>query len=166
MDLDTYLVLVLLVSVGDSVGMDWTILELDTCSDLSEIGLLYVLVEPYVIDLLLDILWMSKLRSEVSIVGQKKYTGGVTVKTTYWVDTLLAGIANEIHNGLTALWIVAGGNGILWLIEQDVYLTLKAHWLIVEEDAVLASYLGAELGYYLAIDLDATVGDILISLTT
>ena len=166
MDLDTYLVLILLVSVCNSIGMDRTILKLDASSDLGEIGLSNVLVKPYVVDLLLHVLRVSQLRSEVTIVGKEKHASGVAVETTYWIDALLAGIANKIHDGLTALWIVAGSYGILWFVEQYIDLALKAYRLVVEENDILAGYLSTELGYYLAIDLDATVGDIIIGLAT
>ena len=166
MDLDTYLVLVLLVSISDGIGMDWTILKLNTCSDLSKIGLNDILVKPNMIDLLLHILRMGKLRGKITIVGKEEHTCSVAVKTAYWIDTLLACIVYKVKHGLTALRIVACGHCILWLIEKHIDLTLKAYRLIVEEDSILASYLGAKFGYNLAIDLDAAIGNVLIGLTT
>ena len=117
------------------------------------------------VDLLLDELRLSELAGEVTIVGEKEHASGVAVETAYWIDTLLACIAHEIHDSLTSLRVIACSHSVLWLVEEDIDLALEADRLIVEQDSVLASHLCTEFCHYLTIDLDITCLDVLISLT-
>jgi len=165
-DLDTNLVLVLFVGISNGISMDGTIVKFDACCNASEIGLGHILVKPYVIDLLLDVLGMGEFRSEVTIVGEEQHTSGVAVETTNRIDTLAACIAHQIHNGLTALWIIAGGDGILRLVEEYIDLALEAYGLVVEGHLILAGHLGAEFGYDLTVYLDQTSCDVLVGFTT
>ena len=166
MDFYTHLVLILLVGVCDGISMDRTIVEFDTGSDTRQIGLGHVLVEPYVIDLLLDVLGMRELRSEVAIVGEEKHTSSVAVKTTNGIDALAACIAHQIHNGLTTLRVITGGNGILRFVEEHIDLALQAYGLVIECHLILAGHLGAEFGNDLTIDLHQTCSDVLVGFTT
>ncbi len=109
---------------------------------------------------------MSKLRSQIAIIGKQQHTCGIEVKTAYRIDALTTGVAYQIHDGLTALRILAGSNSILRLIEQYINLALQAYWLLIEENLVLTGYLGTELSNHLTIDLNKAVCDVLISFAT
>ena len=127
-DFDAYLCLIALVSILDSICLDFTIFQSDTLTNLIHIMRCKVLVEVYVIYLLFQELRVSQLRSQVTIVGQQEYTCCVTVETTYRIDTLRAYILYEVHHSLALLRIIAGCNIILWFVEQYVYLLLQSYF--------------------------------------
>ena len=108
---------------------------------------------------------MCKLACHFAIVGEKEYTSCVAVQATYWVDTLWASILNEIHNGLTLLWIVACSNIILWLVEKHVNLLLQCYRLIVELNLVATQYLCTQLCNNLSVYCYYSCLDEVISLT-
>ena len=166
MNLDTYLLLVSIAGIVDSVGLDFTIVKGDTLGNLLNIVSSNGLVEIYVVDLLLQELRMSQLRSQVTIVGQKQHTSGVAVQTTNRIDALLASTLHQVHHSLTLLGIVAGGHIVLGLVQQHIDLLLHTNGLIVEQHLVSTQYLGTQLGNNLAIDLYDTCCDELVSLTT
>ena len=107
--------------------MNLAILQLDTVGNHAHISSSDILIEVNMIDLLLHELRVSKLAGQLAIVGEKQYTSGVAVKTTNGIDTLAASTLHQVHNGLAVLWVVAGGNIILGLVEQDVNLLLDAY---------------------------------------
>ena len=165
MNLDANLCLVAIISILYSICLDFTIFQGDTLTDLIHIVSCQVLVEVNVINLLLQELRVSKLRSQVTIVGQEKYTCCITVETAYRIDTLRTNILYEVHHSLALLRIIAGCNIILWLVEQYVYLLLQSYRSVVELHLIGTKDLGTQLGNYLTIDSYQTCLDELISLT-
>ena len=166
MDLYAHLLLVLLVSIFACVSLDFAIFKLDAVANLLDVMCSDVLVEIYVINLLLEELRMSELRSHVSIVGEKQYTCGVAVETTYRVDALAACILHEIHNSLALLWVVACCHIVLRFVEKYIYLLLDAYWLVVELHLVGAQHLGSEFGNHLTINGDHSCLYVFVSLST
>ena len=118
-----------------------------------------------VINLLLQELRMSQLRSQVTIVGQKKHTCCITVETTYRIDTLRTNVLYEVHHSLALLRIITGCNIILRLVEQYVYLLLQSYRSVVELHLIGTKDLCTQLGNNLTIDCYQTCLDELISLT-
>ena len=165
MNLDANLCLVAIISILYSICLDLTIFQGDTLTDLIHIVSCQVLIEVNVINLLLQELRVSKLRSQVTIVGQEKYTCCITVETAYRIDTLRTNILYEVHHSLALLRIIAGCNIILWLVEQYVYLLLQSYRSVVELHLIGTKDLGTQLGNYLTIDSYQTCLDELISLT-
>jgi len=165
-DLDTYLAVVTLVGILNSVGMYLAILQLNALSDLLQIFGSHILVEEDMVDLLLEELRMGQLAGKLTVVGQQQHTSGVAVQTTYRIDALGTCVLHEIHHSLTLLRIVAGSDVVLWLVEQHIYFLLKCDRLIVELHDIGAEHLGAELGDDLIVDRHHTSLDELISLTT
>ena len=82
-DLNTYLFFVRRTGILYIIGLDLTILKLNTIGNLLEVVGSDVLIEEHMIDLLLQILGMCQLGSQVTIVGEQEHTRGVTVQTTY-----------------------------------------------------------------------------------
>ena len=108
---------------------------------------------------------MGKLGREVTIVGEQEHTSGVAVESSHGIDAFLTCTLDEVHDGLAAVGVVAGGDGILGLVEQDVAFLLGGHYLAVVLNDVLGGDLHSEFGSYLAIDLDETLLDVFISHT-
>jgi hypothetical protein len=165
-NLDANLLLIGWVSVLNVVGLNLAVLELDALGNLLQIVSGYVLIEIYVIDLLLQILRMCKLRSQIAIVGEQQHTSSVAVETTYGVDALWTCVLNEVHNSLTLLRIIASSYVVLWLVEQYVNLLLDFYGLIVELNQVGTQNLCSQLGYNLAVNRYYTCLDELVGLTT
>ena len=165
MNLDANLCLVAIISILYSICLDLTIFQGDTLTNLIHIVSCQVLIEVNVINLLLQELRVSKLRSQVTIVGQEKYTCCITVETAYRINTLRTNILYEVHHSLALLRIIAGCNIILWFVEQYVYLLLQSYRSVVELHLIGTKDLGTQLGNYLTIDSYQTSLDELISLT-
>ena len=165
MNFDANLCLVAIISILYSICLDLTIFQGDTLTDLIHIVSCQVLIEMNVINLLLQELRVSKLRSQVTIVGQEKYTCCITVETAYRINTLRTNILYEVHHSLALLRIIAGCNIILWLVEQYVYLLLQSYRSVVELHLIGTKDLGTQLGNNLTIDSYQTCLNELISLT-
>ena len=163
-DFDTGLIAVGVGGIGDGVGVDGAVLKLDAVGDALHIFLGDVLVAPYVIDLLLDVLRVCELRGEVAVVGEQQHAGGVAVETSDGVDALGACTLDEVHDRGAVLRILARGDAVLGLVEQDVALALQCHHLVVVFDHIVVGDLGAELGDYLAVDLDQALLDKFVGL--
>ena len=58
------------------------------------------------VDLLLEVLRVSKLGSHITIVGEQEHTCGITVKPAYRIDALRTSVLHEIHHSLTLLRII------------------------------------------------------------
>ena len=166
MDLDTYLAVVTIVGILDSVGMYLAILQLNALSDLLQILGSHVLVKEDMIDLLLEELRMRQFAGKLTVVGQQQHTGGVAVQTAYRIDALRTCVLHEIHHSLALLRIITGSDVVLRLVEQHIYFLLKCDRLIVELHDIGAEHLGAELCDDLVIDRHHTCLDELISFTT
>ena len=165
-DLNAHLAVVVLVGVFNGVGMHLTILQLNAVGNLLQVFNCHVLVEEYVIHLLLQELRMRQLAGQLAVVGEQQYAGGVAVETSHGIDALGAGVLHNVHHGLALLGIVACGHAVLRLVEQDVYLLLNGHRLVVELHLIGALHLCAQFGHHLSVDGHLTLLDVLISLTT
>ena len=122
-------------------------------------------VERHGVNLLLMEFRVRQLGGEVAVVGQQEHTGGVAVEASHGIDTLRAGVTNDVDNGMTLLRIIRRGDGILGFIEQDIDLALTANGLVVESDIIRRQHLRAEAIHGLAIDGDHTGLDEIIGLT-
>ena len=164
-DLDTGLLAVGGGDVAHSIGVDGTVVELNAVGDVLHVLLADGLVGPHLIDFLLYILRMGQLGCQVTVVGEQQHTGGVAVQSSHGVDALLAGTLHEVHDGLAAVGIVAGGDAVLGFVQQDVALLLGGYDLAVILYDVLGGNLHAEFGNDLAIDFDKALLDVFISHT-
>ena len=166
MDLNAHLLLVLLVGILACVGLNLTVLQLDAVANLLQVVCGDVLVKIYVINLLLEELWMSELGCHVTIVGEKQYTCGVAVETTYGIDALTACVLHEIHHGLALLWVVACRNVVLRFVKKHIHLLLDAYRLVVELHLIGAQHLCSKFSYNLTIYGDYSCLYIFVSLST
>ncbi len=130
-DLDAGLVAVGLGGIADGVGVDGAVLELDAVGDALHVILADIAVAPHVIDFFLHEFGVCELRGEVAVVGEQEHTGGVAVKATYGVDALVAGALHEVQHCEAAVGVIAGGDAVFGLVEQDVALALGCHDLLV-----------------------------------
>ena len=166
MDLNAHLLLVLLVGILACVGLNLTVLQLDAVANLLQVVCGDVLVKIYVINLLLEELWVSELGCHVTIVGEKQYTCGVAVETTYGIDALTACVLHEIHHGLALLWVVACRNVVLRFVKKHIHLLLDAYRLVVELHLIGAQHLCSKFSYNLTIYGDYSCLYIFVSLST
>ena len=151
--------------VAHCIGVDGSVVELNAIGDVLHVLLADGLVGPNLVDFLLDILRVGELGCQVTVVGEQEHTGCVAVKTSNGINALLAGTLHEIHDGLAAIGIIAGGDGVLGLVKQDVALLLGCYDLAVVLHNVLWGDLHAELGHYDIIDHHKALLDIFISNT-
>ena len=150
-NLDAYLTLVGVAGILDGVGMYFAVLKFDAVGNLLQVVCCHVLVEIDMVNLLLEELGVCELRGEVAVVGEEKHAGGVAVESAYGVDALRTYVLDEVHYGLALLWVVACGDAILRLVEQDINLLLKGYGLVVELYFVGAHYLCSEFCYSFAV---------------
>jgi len=118
------------------------------------------------VDFLLDILRVGELSGQVTIVSEQEHTSGVAVESSHGIDALLTGTLDQIHNGLAAIGVIAGGDAIFGFIEQDVALLLGGDNLIVILYNILRGNLHAQLGHDIAVNLYQALLDIFIGHTT
>ena len=162
-DLDTGLI----AGVGhiaDGVGVDFTVVELDSVGDALHILLGDFLISPDVIDFLLDEFGVGEFGGEVAVICEQEQIGGVAVKTAYGIDALAAGILDKIEHGQTSVGVIRGGDAILRFVEEDVALALRSHHLVVEFHDILGCDFDTEFGDDVAVDLHLTARDEFISL--
>ena len=164
-DLDACLV-ALVADVGDSICMDLSIFEFDAIGDALHILFGDVAVGPDMIYFLLHEFGVSELGGEVSIVGEQEHAGGVAVKTTHGIDSLFASILDNVEHGGASVGIVACGDTVFGLIEEDVAFAFGSYDLAVIFHDVATADLGAEFGHYFSIYLHQAAGDIFISFAT
>ena len=138
------------------------VLKLDAVGYALHVVLGDVVVGPYVINLFLYKLGVCELGSKVAVVGEQEHTGGVAVETTYGIDAFLTRALDEIHDGETSVGVVARGDTVFGLVEKYVALLLEGHHLAVILHDIAVADLGAELGDYLAVDLDETLEDVFV----
>ena len=150
-NLDAYLTLVGVAGILDGVGMYFAVLKFDSVGNLLQVVCCHVLVKIDMVNLLLEELGVCELRGEVAVVGEEKHAGGVAVESAYGVDALRTYVLDEVHYGLALLWVVACGDAILRLVEQDINLLLKGYGLVVELYFVGAHYLCSEFCYSFAV---------------
>ena len=150
-NLDAYLTLVGVAGILDGVGMYFAVLKFDAVGNLLQVVCCHVLVEIDMVNLLLEELGVCELRGEVAVVGEEKHAGGVAVESAYGVDALRTYVLDEVHYGLALLWVIACGDAILRLVEQDINLLLKGYGLVVELYFVGAHNLCSEFCYSFAV---------------
>jgi hypothetical protein len=165
MDLDTHLLLVNRVGILHVISLNFPVIEGNTLCYLLEIMGGDVAVEIGVVNFLLQELRMRQLRSEVTVVGEQEHACGITVKTSYRVDTLRAGVLDKVHDSLTLLRVIAGCDIVLRFVQQNIYLLFQCDGLVVELDIIGTEHLGAQFSDDLSVDRDNTGLYELISLS-
>ena len=163
-NLDTGLIAVGFGSIADGVGVDRAVLKLYAVGNTLHIVFRYIAVAPHVVNLFLHELGVGELRGKVAVVGKQKHAGSVAVKTSHGIYALVACAFDEIHHSKTSVGVVAGGNAVFGLVEQDIALALKCHNLFIILHNVAVGNLGAKLGHYLAVDLHQALLNELIGL--
>ena len=163
-DLDAGLVAVGFGGVADGVGVDGSVVELYAVGYALHIVFRYVAVAPHVVYLLLDEFRMCELRCKITVVGEQEHAGGIAVETADGVDALVAGALHEVHHRKTSVGVVAGGDTVLGLVEQDVAFTLHCHYLLIVFHHVAVGDLGAEFGHDNAVDLHQALLDKFVGL--
>ena len=166
MNLYAHLLLVHGIGIVDSIGMYLAILQHYALGNLTKVGSGNVLVAIYVVNLLLEILGMCQFGSQITVVGEQEHTSGAAVQTTYGIYALAASVLHQVHNGLAVLGIIAGGNIVLGLVQQQIDLLLHVDGLVVEHNLVATLHLGTEFGNNNAIHLYHTCLDESICLAT
>ena len=120
MYLYAHLFLVHRISIVNGIGMYLAILQHNALGNLTKVGSGNVLVAIYVVNLLLEILGVCQLGSQIAIVGEQEHTSGAAVQTTYGIYALAASVLHQVHYGLAILWVIAGGNIVLGLVQQQI----------------------------------------------
>ncbi len=166
MNLDSGLVAVGFRSIGDCIGVDRAVLKLDTVGDTLHILFGDILVSPYVIDFLLHIFGMCKLRGKVTVVGKQQHTCGVAVKTPYRVDAFIACTLHEVEHGCAAVGVVGGGDAVFRLVKKDIALAFECNNLFIVFHSIVVRNLCTEFGHYLPVDLHQTLLDEFVGFTT
>ena len=148
------------------VRNDTLVIQDDAGADNSLIDLVQFFIKGDSIHFLLMELRVRQFGRQVAIIGEQEHTGGVSVQTTYRIDTLCASITNDINDGMTLLRVVSRGNGILRLIEQDIDLALALNRLVVETNIIGWQHFDAEVIDSNTIDGDDTGLDEIVCFTT
>ena len=134
------------VSLGEleCIGDDALIVKYDTCTKNGFVNRIEFAVQRSGIDFLLAELRMGQLGCQVTVVGQQQHTGGVAIETADRINTLSAGIANNVNHRFTLFGIVGRSDGVLGLVEQDIYFPFAANRLIVESYLIGRQHFRAE----------------------
>ncbi len=164
-DFDTGLLAVGGGDVAHSIGVDGTVVEFYTVGNVLHVFLADGLIGPHLVDFLLDILRVSELGSQVTVVGEQQYTSGVAVQTSHRIDALFTGTFHEIHDGFAAVGIVTGCDTVFGLVKQDVALLFGGYDFTVIFNDILGRDLHAEFCYHDIVDHDKAFLDIFISNT-
>ena len=146
MNLYAHLLLVCGAGIFNGIGMDFAILQLNAIGNQLHVGCSDSLVAMHMINLLLQILGVGELAGQFTVIGEKQHTRGVAVKTANGIHTFAAGTLDEVHHGLAVLGIIASGDIVLGLVEQDVHLLLDGDRLVMEHHMVGTLHLGTQLG--------------------
>ena len=164
--LDAHLTLVGLMGILDGIGLDLTVLKGDAFGNLIHVVCGDILVEEHMIYLLLEEFGVGKLAGKVAVVGEQQHTGGIAVETANRIDALRTGVFHQVHDSLALLGVITGGDIILGLVEQHIYLLFKAYGLVVEHHLIRTRHLRAQFGNHLSVDRHHTCLDEGICLTT
>ena len=136
MDFDSSLILVAVVDIAYGIGMYRTVLKLYAVGETLHVVFRNVLVGPYLIYFLLDKLRMSQLGCQIAVVCKKQHAGCVAVKSSHRIDAFFAGVLHQIHNSQPSVRVLACRHAVFRLVEQDVALVFKSHYLAVVFDYV------------------------------
>ena len=109
---------------------------------------------------------MSQLGSQVAIISKKQYTGCVTVEAAYRINTFLASILHQIHNGKTFLRIVGSSYTVFRLIQHDIDLAFDLYRFVVEFYLILAGDFCTQFSNHYIIYFHSTGCDKFVSFTT
>ena len=104
----------------NGISLYHTVLQLYSFSYLLHVVECHVLVEIYVIYLFLKESWVCELRSQVSVICQEQYSGGVAVQTANGIDSFRTCSLHEIHHRLALLRVIAGGHIVLRLVQKHI----------------------------------------------
>ena len=159
---------VMTVSLGEleCIGDDTFVVKHHAGTQDRLINRVEVAVQRSGIDLFLAELRVRQLGCQITVVGQEQHTGSVAIETSHRIDTLGAGVTNNVDNGLALLGIIGSGDSVLGLVEQYIYLALAANGLVVEAHFIGRQDFCTERIGYLSVDGDNTGLDEIIGLTT
>ena len=79
MYLDSNLFLVVLIGIFNRIGVDFAVFQLNSGSNLLQVVFRNNLIEPNMIDLLLQELGMCELAGQISVVSQQEYARRIAV---------------------------------------------------------------------------------------
>ena len=159
---------VMAVSFGEleCIGYNPFVIKHDAGTYDSFVHFLEVTVEGDGVHFLLVELRMRQFGSQVTVIGKEEHAGGVSIKPSDGVDTLGAGIADDVDDGVPFLRVVGRGDGVLGFIEKDIYLAFASYGLVVETDLISRQDFDAERVHDLSVDGDDTGLDKIIRLAT
>ena len=163
-DNNTNLPVVATINKTYLIGIDWSVLKFKALNELLQVVLRDILVGENVVNLANLIFGVHELLCHVTIIGEQKHTRGVAVETTDRVDALLACASDNIHNSAASLRVISGRHCILRLVEEDIDLLLGLDDTAFILDDSIARDRDTHLGYNLAIDLNLTCLDEVVSL--
>ena len=166
MDFYAHLIFFEFISVTDSIRLDFTVIQLNTGRNLLHIGFSQILIQVHMIYFLFQILGMSQLGSQVTVVRQQQYSRSITVQTTYRIDTFVASAFHQIHYSTTRLRIIGSCHRIFRFVQQNIYLTFDADRLIVELHFIATLNLSTQFRNHLSVYRHYTGCNKLIRFTT
>src|SRR5690554_1496837 len=94
---------------------------------------------------------VSQFFGKVLIVGHQQHTGGVPVEASYRINALLAGFLDQIKYCTSPFGVGSGGDHILGLVDEDVYLGLGVQFFSFKAYFMLALYLLPHFCYNLSV---------------
>ena len=75
---------------------------------------------------------MSQFSCQIAIVGEQQNAGCVSIQSSDRVDTLRAGVSNDVNDGVTFLRIICSRDRILRFVEQNIDFSFAANGLVME----------------------------------
>lgn len=150
----------------ECIGYNPFVIKHDAGTYDSFVHFLEVTVEGDGVHFLLVELRMREFGSQVTVIGKEEHAGGVSIKPSDGIDTLGAGIADDIDDGVPFLRVIGGGDGVLGFIEKDIYLAFASYGLVMETDLISRQHFDAERVHDLSVDGDDTGLDKIIRLAT
>ena len=166
MYLDSNLFLVVLIGIFNRIGVDFAVFQLNSGGNLLQVVFRNNLIEPNMIDLLLQELGMCELAGQISVVSQQEYASRIAVQATHRIDSFGASVLYKVHNYLALLRIVAGCHVIFGLVQQHIDLLFERNRLIMELDFVGTEHLRTQFGDNVAVYADHSGLNELVSLAT
>jgi len=163
MDLNADLMRIVRVHIGHLICSGRTILELNPLAQLNYFLNLDRLPGPHQILFWNLISWMHQTMAQFTVRGQQQNAGGVAIQPTYAKEALATlRQGNQIHYGRTPALVVAGGDGIFGLVQQQVQKFTRCDQATLYRDLVCGADLLPKLAYHLAVDPYQPAGDELI----
>ena len=153
-DADALLAVVILV-IGDVVGGDGTVIQLNAFRDAQHVVLGQGLVKDDMVELRDLAARMCEFLGQVAVVGKQQQARGLLVETAHRIDALGAGILDEFHHGVALIRVVGRGDEAFRLVEQDIAELLAVEGLATIHHLVVGLHLVAHGGDHFAIHLHA-----------